>query len=299
VTVAPAVQAHGLGKRFRRHWALRDCTLEVPAGRVVGLVGVNGAGKTTLLHLLVGLTAPTEGRAAVLGGSPAADAGQLGRVGFLAQSAPLYPSFSIADHLRLGKATNPGWDAGVAAERIESLCLDPRQRAGQLSGGQRAQVALTLALAKRPELLVLDEPVSSLDPLARRGFLQTLMAAVADQGMTVVLSSHLIADLERVCDHVVVLAGGRVRLAGDVEDLLAGHRLLSGPRRDLGRMPEGQRVVQATHSDRQTSVLVRTSEPVLDPAWSVASVGLEDLVLAYMASPAGTRDQRSDLAVVR
>jgi ABC-2 type transport system ATP-binding protein len=284
--VTAAVATHGLGKRYgHRRWALRDCTLTLPAGKVVGLVGVNGAGKTTLLHLAVGLLRPTAGRITVLGDPPAAGPKQLARVGFLAQDAPVYPTLSVADHLLLGRHHNGAWDHDLATARIDRLGLDPGQHAGRLSGGQRAQLALTLAIAKRPDVLILDEPVARLDPLARHAFLQGLMEAVADQDLTVVLSSHLLADVERVCDHLVVLAHGQVRVAGDVEDLLAAHRLLSGPRRDPRTLPTDQQVVQASHSDRQTTLLVRTDRPILDPAWTVAEIGLEELVLAYMAAP--------------
>jgi ABC-2 type transport system ATP-binding protein len=274
----------GLGKRYRRLWALTNCTLSIPAGHVVGLVGPNGAGKTTLLNLAVGLLAPTTGTIEVLGGPPA---GRLPKIGFLAQDAPVYAGLSVADHLALGAHLNPGWDAGLARGRIDRLDLDPAQKAGTLSGGQRAQLALTLAIAKRPELLILDEPVASLDPLARREFLQDLMEAVAEQELSVVLSSHLVADLERVCDYLIVLVGSRVRVAGPVEELLASHHLLSGPRRDPATLPDGQQVISASHTDRQTTLLVRTGGPVLDPAWSVSQVGLEDLVLAYMSQAAG------------
>jgi ABC-2 type transport system ATP-binding protein len=282
--VTAAVEAHGLGKRYgRRRWALRDCTLRIPTDRVVGLVGVNGAGKSTLLHLAVGLLRPSAGSITVLGRSPAAGPAALARVGFVAQDAPLYPALTVADHLSLGRHLNPGWDGGAAAARVAALGLDRDQPAGRLSGGQRAQLALTLAVAKRPDVLVLDEPVASLDPLARREFLQGLMTAVADADLTVVLSSHLLADVERVCDHLVVLDGGRVQVAGDIDDLLARHRMLTGPRRDPRRLPPGQHVVQASHTERQSRLLVRTDEPVHDPAWTVDDVGLEDLVLAYMA----------------
>ena len=281
-TASAVVAAVGLGKRYRRRWALRDCTLTLPAGRVAGLVGPNGAGKTTLLHLAVGLLDPTAGDIEVLGAEPAESPAQLGRVGFVAQETPLYPTLSVADHLRLGAWLNPGWDDALAQRRIDALGLDRDQRAGKLSGGQRAQLALTLAIAKRPELLVLDEPVASLDPLARREFLQHLMEAVAEHGMTVVLSSHLVADLERVCDHVIVLANGRVQIAGDVEEILGCHHRLTGPRRDESRLPADQLVVEASHTDRQSTYVVRTDQPILDPAWTVEPVGLEDLVLAYM-----------------
>ena len=230
--MSTVLEARGLGKRYGRRWALRDCTLSVPAGRVVGLVGPNGAGKTTLLNLAVGLLAASAGALEVLGSQPAAGVEQLGRVGFVAQETPVYASLTVADHLRVGAWMNPGWDAGMARARVEKLGLDPRQRAGKLSGGQRAQLALTLALAKRPELLILDEPVASLDPLARREFLQHLMEAVAEHELSVLLSSHLVADLERVCDHLVVLVASRVQVAGDVDELLASHHRLSGARRD-------------------------------------------------------------------
>src|ERR1700691_148428 len=227
-----AVEARGLGKRYRRRWALTDCTLSIPAGHVVGLVGPNGAGKTTLLSLAVGLLAPDAGTIEVIGGTPGADPAQLARVGYLAQDAPVYAGLSVADHLNLGARLNPGWDAGLARGRVDRLDLDLGQKAGTLSGGQRAQLALTLAVAKRPELLVLDEPVASLDPLARREFLQDLMEAVAEQELSVVLSSHLVADLGRGCDHLIVLAGSRWRVAGPVKALLSAPHLLTGPRRD-------------------------------------------------------------------
>ncbi|HUB74852.1 MAG TPA: ABC transporter ATP-binding protein [Solirubrobacteraceae bacterium] len=282
----PALATCDLGKRYGRRWALSGCTLEVPAGHVAGLVGPNGAGKTTLLHLAVGLLAPSAGSIAVLGeevdGAPA----QLARVGFVAQDTPLYPSLSVAEHVRLGAALNPGWDAALARARIERLGLEGAQRAGTLSGGQRAQLALTLAVAKRPELLVLDEPVASLDPLARREFLQGLMEFTAEHTVSVVLSSHLVADLERVCDYAILLADGRVALAGEVDELLASHRRLSGPRRDGARLPASQQVIEESHTERQSTLLVRSEEPIVDPAWSVEEVGLEEIVLAYMGAPA-------------
>jgi ABC-2 type transport system ATP-binding protein len=281
--VNAVIAASGLGKAYRRAWALRDCTLAIPEGHVVGLVGPNGAGKTTLLRLATGMLTPTRGTITVLGERPAAGPAQLARVGFVAQDTAVYVRLTVADHLRLGAWLNPGWDAGLARQRIGQLALDPKQRAGSLSGGQRAQLALTLAMAKRPELLILDEPVASLDPLARREFLRGLMEAVAEQGLSVVLSSHLVADLERVCDYLVVLVASRVRVAGEVGDLLASHHRLSGPRRAPGTLPAGQEVITESHTDKQTSLLVRTDGPVLDPAWAVQPVSLEDLVLAYMS----------------
>jgi ABC-2 type transport system ATP-binding protein len=298
--VTAVLDARGLGKRYRSRWALRDCTLSVPAGRVAGLVGPNGAGKTTLLHLAVGLLEPTAGTIEVLGGRPAEGPAQLARVGFVAQDTPVYPGLSVADHLRLGAHLNPGWDGDYARRRIERTGLDPGQRAGKLSGGQRAQLALTLAIAKRPELLILDEPVASLDPLARREFLQDLMEAVVEQELTVVLSSHLVADLERVCDYLIVLAASRVQVAGEVDALLAGHHRLIGGRRDPASLPDGQQVIQASHTDRQSTMIVQTRHPVLDPAWTVEQLSLEDLVLAYMSQAAdGTSSRRPALEVQR
>jgi ABC-2 type transport system ATP-binding protein len=294
------LEAHGLGKRYRRLWALSDCTLDVPAGRVVGLVGPNGAGKTTLLNLAVGLLTPTAGTIEVLGGRPAADAAQLAKVGYVAQDTPTYAGLSVEDHLRLGARLNPGWDDALARRRVERLGLDLAQRAGKLSGGQRAQLALTLGVAKRPELLILDEPISSLDPLARREFLQDLMEAVAEHEFSVVLSSHLVSDLERVCDHLIVLVASRVQLAGDIETLLATHHRLTGARRDPATLPADQHVVAASHTDRQTTLLVRTDARIHDPAWTVGQLSMEDLVLAYMGhATATTNHHRPALEVLR
>jgi ABC-2 type transport system ATP-binding protein len=266
---------------------------------VAGLVGPNGAGKTTLLHLATGLLAPTSGTIEVLGGTPGAGPAQLAKVGFVAQDTPTYAGLSVTDHLRLGAHLNPGWDAGLARRRIEQLGLDPAQKAGKLSGGQRAQLALTLALAKRPELLILDEPVASLDPLARREFLQVLMEAVAEQEVSVLLSSHLVADLERVCDYVIVLIASRVQVAGEVEQLLATHHLLTGPQRDPATLPAGQQIIHASHTDRQTTLLVRTDTPIYDPAWTVGQVGLEDMVLAYMRQAVTIPTRTSPVEVQR
>jgi ABC-2 type transport system ATP-binding protein len=298
--VTAVLQAQGLGKKYGRRWALSECTLDVPAGRVVGLVGPNGAGKSTLLNLAVGLLAQTTGTIEVLGGPPAASTAQLAKVGFVAQDTPTYARLSIADHLRLGARLNPGWDDKVAQTRIQRLGLDPKQRAGKLSGGQRAQLALTLGIAKRPELLILDEPVASLDPLARREFLQDLMEAVAEQELSVVLSSHLVSDVERSCDYLIVLVDSRVQVADDIETLLATHYRLTGPRRDQANLPANQHVISASHTDRQSTLLIRTEAPILDPAWTVSQLTLEDVVLAYMSQPtAADHNHRPVLEVHR
>lgn len=277
------LDARSLGKRYRGRWALQGCTMSIPAGRVTGLVGPNGAGKSTLLNLATGLLAPTTGSISVCGAPPAKDRAQLAKVGFVAQDTPLYGTFSVADHLRLGARLNPRWDDASARRRLRQLGLDPKQRVERLSGGQRAQLALTLTLARRPDLLLLDEPVASLDPLARREFLQVLMQEVAERDVSVVLSSHVVSDLERVCDYLAILVDSHIRAVGDVETLLATHHRLTGPRRDIKTLQRGLHVVTASHTDRQTTLVVRTEESIFDPAWTVSGLGLEDVVLAYMA----------------
>jgi ABC-2 type transport system ATP-binding protein len=294
-----AIETDRLTKRYGRRAALSECTVSIPAGKVVGLVGPNGAGKTTLLHLAAGLLEPSAGRIAVFGRRPAENAAQLARVGFVAQNTPLYASMSVADHLQLGRWVNSTWDDHVARQRVEKLGLDMAQKAGTLSGGQRAQLALTLAIAKRPDLLILDEPVASLDPLARREFLQALMGVVSEQGVSVVLSSHLVADLERVCDYLVVLVASRVQVAGEIEDLLSTHHRLTGVRRDRLRPPSDWEIIEETATERQSTLVVRHERPVLDPAWTLEPLDLEDLVLAYMGRAAGDgRTQRRTLAGV-
>jgi ABC-2 type transport system ATP-binding protein len=277
------LETEGLGKRYGHRQALADCDLSVPAGRIVGLVGPNGAGKSTLLGLACGLIAPTEGTIRVLGDQPAGSANQLARVGFVAQDTPVYAGLSIADHLRMGAGLNPHWDDELARSRIRQLGLDPKQKAGRLSGGQRAQLALTIAAAKRPKLLVFDEPVAALDPLARRAFLQNLMEFVVELDVSVVLSSHLLADLERVCDYLIVLDSGQVQLAGEVDELLAAHYRLVGARGDFDSPAPGVEVITAEHSERQSTLVVRSTTGAAPRSTvSTEHLSLEDLVLAYM-----------------
>ena len=280
-----ALETTGLGKRYGRLWALQDCTLALPVGRVAALVGPNGAGKTTLLHLIAGLAQPDAGEVLVLGETPGDNTRLLARVGFVAQETPLYPDFTAADLVTMGGKLNRRWDADMARARLARLGIPLDRPTGRLSGGQRAQVALALALAKRPDLLLLDEPVASLDPLARREFLQALMGAVADDGTTVLLSSHLVFDLERVCDYLIVLHTARVQVLGAVEELLAHHKILVGPRRPVGPIGGVAAVVRESHTGKQTTLLVRTAGPIHDPVWTVDDVSLEDLVLAYLANP--------------
>ena len=285
-----ALETHGLGRRYGSQWALRDCTLEIPRGSVTALVGPNGAGKTTLLRLAVGLTRPSAGSVHVLGLDPHADAAEaLPRVGFLAQEHPLYGGFRIEEMLRVGRELNPGWDDDAARARIAELDLPLKKKVRSLSGGQRAQVALTLALAKRPELLLLDEPVASLDPLARREFLQSVLEAVAEREMTVVLSSHILADLERVCDHLVILATGSTQLVGSIEEIVASHRLLTGPRDGAEDVTRTHEVIRESHAERQSTLLVRANGHVYDARWTVHELDLEEIVLAYLGQDAARR----------
>ena len=276
-----AISTQELGKRYGSKWALRDCTIDVPEGSVTALVGPNGAGKTTLLQLAVGLTRPSAGDVTVLGLSPR-DPALLARVGFVGQEHPLHRGFTVAETMKLGRKLNPGWDDALAHERLQRLDLPLDHTVGRLSGGQGAQVALTVALAKRPELLLLDEPVASLDPLARREFLNGLMEAVSETGLTVILSSHIVAELERVCDHLVILAHARAELAGPIDEILAGHRLLTGPRTDAGAVARMHDVIRERHTERQTTLLVRADGHVYDADWELHEVDLDEIVLAYL-----------------
>jgi ABC-type multidrug transport system ATPase subunit len=285
-----ALETELLGKRYGKTWALRDCSLSLPTGSISALVGPNGAGKTTLLHMAVGLMRPDAGEVRVFGQVPSGHTEALSDIGFVAQDTPLYRDFTAADLITMGDKLNRRWDAALARERLGQLGVPMDKQVGKLSGGQRAQVALALALAKRPRLLLLDEPIASLDPLARHEFMQTLMGAVADTGATVLLSSHLLTDLERVCDHLVLLRTAHVQLVGPVDDLLAEHRVLVGPRSEPPVIPGVAEVVRASHTERQSTLLVRIAGTLDAPAWTVRDVVLEDLVLAYLN--AGTSQAR-------
>ncbi|MEU5281808.1 ABC transporter ATP-binding protein [Streptomyces asoensis] len=317
-----ALAATALGKRFGRRggWALRDCTFRLPAGRVCAVVGPNGAGKSTLLALAAGLLAPTEGRVTVLGTDPAS---ARTRVAHVAQDKPLYPQLSVAETLLVGADLNPGrWDAEAAGRIVAAGGLDPAKKIRSLSGGQRTRVALALALAKRPELLLLDEPLADLDPLARHELMGTLMAQAARYGTTIVMSSHVVAELEDSCDHLLLVGAGRVRLAGEIDDLLAAHTRVStladpartapadasadgpttgspdgsptgapdGPATGApgspGVVPElaAHTVVESRVTGRQLTALVRPGGPLAD-GWRTSAPSLEDLVLAYLRNP--------------
>ena len=279
--MTPVLDARGLGKRFRRDWGLRDCTLAIPEGAIVGLAGPNAAGKSTLLALAAGLLAPTEGSIAVLGRDPLRDPSVLAEVGYLPQGAPLYRSFTVGETTEFARRTNPDLDTEIVAKLLTRL--DSRTKIGALSAGDRTQLALALVLGKRPRLLLLDEPFAGLDPLAGREFLQLLMDGVAETAPTVVIASHVTADIERVCDDIVLLTDGRVRLEGHIESLLESHRILMGPRRPIGAIRGVREIVRERHSDRQLTLLVLSDGPIVDPSWTVDRVGLEELLLAYMA----------------
>lgn len=282
---ADAIETRGLGKRFASTWALQDCTITVPAGRVSGMVGANGAGKTTLLRMLAGVSRPSAGSALVNGHEPGDDAVFLRDVGYLAQEVPLYRRWTTEDHLELGAHLNPRWDDASTRDRLRRLAIPFDRPMLALSGGMRAQVALALALGKRPKVLLLDEPVAALDPLARREFLSSLAAAVAEGDLTVLLSSHLLADLERVCDHLILLSASRAVICEDIDELLASHRVLHGPLRDRAAIRARHDVIDEVRTERQVTVTVRLRGAVLDPAWEVEPIGLEDIVLAYLANP--------------
>lgn len=277
-----ALSLQGLGHRYRGdRWALRDVTISVPAGQIVALIGPNGSGKTTLLNLAAGLLDPSSGVVEVAGAPPAR---QLAHIGYVAQDAPLWPRLSVADVLEIGACTNPRFDGQLAQDRVRSLSIPPNARIHTLSGGQRAQVALTLVLAKRPSLLLLDEPLANLDPLARRDFLTSMFNACVEDGIAVLFSSHVVAELERICDHLILLRAGRVQLAGDIDELRAGHRVVRGPLH--WSEVAGPSVVSTSDAPGQTVALVRV-EPGLEigPGLDASPPTFEELTLGYLAEP--------------
>jgi ABC-2 type transport system ATP-binding protein len=283
------IETSGLGKRYGDAWALRECTLAIPAGHLAALVGPNGAGKTTLMNMTAGLAVPTAGTVAVLGGQPAGSLAALDGIAFVAQDAPVYGNLSGADMLHLTANLNRSFDREFARARLAELGIGLKKKCGKLSGGQQAQLALTLALARRPRLLILDEPLSALDPLARQDFLATVMTAMADDGVSVLLSSHALAELDRVADYLVVLSGGAVRLDGETDDVLACHRVLTGPAAEADAFAGQFHVVQDRRGGAQAHLLVRMPDPDAPPArvgWEAHPVGLEELVLAYLRAPA-------------
>jgi ABC-2 type transport system ATP-binding protein len=283
------IEASGLGRRYGGTWALRDCTVAIPAGHVAALVGPNGAGKTTLLNLAAGLAAPSAGDVTVLGGRPAGSPVALDGIAFVAQDTPMYKNLSARDMLHLTRNLNRRFDQQYAESRLGELGIPLKRKAGKLSGGQQAQLALTLALARRPRLLVLDEPMAMLDPVARHDFMASVMTAMAADGVSVVLSSHVLAELERVADYLILMSRGRVQLTGEVDDVLASHRLLTGPAAEADRYAERLSVVHARRGEAQAHLLVRaTADDPVPPGWEAHPVGLEELALAYLREPAAT-----------
>jgi ABC-2 type transport system ATP-binding protein len=277
------IEAVDLGRRYGNKWALRDCTVAIPEGHLVALVGPNGAGKSTLLNLVVGLTLPTAGQVRVLGGAAAGSVAAREGIAFVAQDMPLYRNLSVSDMLHLTGNLNLRFDTAYARRRLSELGIDDNHKAGKLSGGQQAQLALTLALARHPRLLVLDEPTAPLDPVARHDFMATVLTAMADDGVSVVLSSHILTELERVTDYLVLISDGRVRVNDEVESLLACHRLVSAATCEQLHGIDGE-VIESNTMGTQTHQLVRLTSPevALPPECETRPVGLEELSLAYL-----------------
>ena len=280
------IETVALGKNYGRTWALRDCTFAIPEGHLAALVGPNGAGKTTLLHLLVGLTTAAAGTATVLGGLPVGSRAALDGIAFVAQDTPVYTNLTAANMIRIARNLNRSFDLAYARARLGELDIPLDRKAAKLSGGMRAQLALTLALARRPRLLVLDEPLAALDPLARHDFMGTVLAAVSEDGVSVLLSSHVLAELERVADFLVLLTRGQVRVAAEVEDLVRSHRLLTGPADSADWIAGQLDVVQDQRAAAQAHLLVRAHDPddPVPPGWEAHPVSMEELVLAYLRS---------------
>ena len=280
------IETNGLGKQYGGSWALRDCTVAIPEGSLAALVGPNGAGKTTLMQMLTGLAVPSAGTATVLGGQAGSEAA-LDGIAFVAQDTPMYKNLSAGDLLHLTKNLNRSFDPQYAQARLAELGIPLKKKSGRLSGGQQAQLALTLALARRPRLLVLDEPLAMLDPLARHDFMAVVLAAMTDDGVSILLSSHALPELERVADYLVLLSRGEVQLAGEVEDLLASHRLLTGPAAEADAYARRLHVVLDRRAAAQAHLLIRTGETPqpATPGWEAHPVSLEELVMAYLRSP--------------
>ena len=280
------IEVTGLGKRYGKRWALQDCSLSMPAGHVVALVGPNGAGKTTLLHCAIGLVEPSTGHATVLDGLVAGSPQALDRVAFVAQDAPLYKYLSVTQMIELTRCLNRTFDITLIKQRLDGLGIGLDQKVGKLSGGQQAQLALALALARHPELLVLDEPLARLDPLARYEFMGVVMTAVAEEGLSVVLSSHVVSELERVANYLIVLNSGRVQIASEIDELMQSHWLLTGPADEIDEMCRAFPVVETYRGDRQARLLVRSFDTSnIGQNWEATAVTLEELILAYLRDP--------------
>jgi ABC-2 type transport system ATP-binding protein len=287
VNASIAVETVGLGKRYRGNWALRDCRLTIPAGKIVALIGPNGAGKSTLLNILAGLTAPTEGSATILDGIPAGSQRARELVSFVAQDLPVYTDLKVRDHLRVARDLNLHWDDERAAERLTSLGIPLDRKAGKLSGGQQAQLALTLALARRPRVLLLDEPMARLDPVARHDFLGFLVTVAYEERISVLFSSHVLPELEKIASYLVLLSRGAVQVTGPADDLVDAHRLLTGPAAEADELAAELNAIRVQAGSRQAHLLARYAG---DPpsGWDAREVTMEELVLAYLREPAAT-----------
>lgn len=293
----PVLETAGLSKRFRRTWGLHDCTLSIPPGKVAALVGPNGAGKTTLLRMAAGLLRPTSGTIEVLGEAPChEDAGLLARVGYLDQDRPLYRGFRVEEMFRFGEGTNPSWDMDAAHSYVDQLGIPLRNRVDSLSSGQQAQVALTMSLAKRPELLILDEPAAALDPVAREDLLRLLMRQVAECGTSVVLSTHALGDVDSICDYLVILSHSKVILADELEFVVESHRYLTAPMSATPVLPDGATIIDTRTSSRDVTHLVRMSLPTADETWQISEASLDEIIMAYLrlrADAVGTYERES------
>lgn len=284
MSAAPVVELRGVTKEYRRKIALRDCTLAIPPGRVVALVGSNGAGKSTMLRIMAGLTSPSSGDVSIFGHSGALDTvSQLSRVGYLDQDRPLYRGFRVSEMLRAAARSNEHWNEQLAKDYLAQLGIGLDQRIRHLSGGQSAQVALTLCLATTPELLILDEPAAALDPAARQDLLQLLMQQVSGGNVSVVLSTHALDDVIAICDYLVVVAHGRVVVADDLEFILQSHRLMRATTTH-NLWPEGAVVIEDRRGTRDGMVLLRMELPVTDGRVALEEPTLDEIVLAYMRS---------------
>lgn len=278
------IETQGLSKRYGSFWALKDCTIFVPQGSICALVGPNGAGKSTLLKLLAGLNTPSEGNIAINGKMPEQSEEFLAEVGYLAQEIPLYKNLSVEDHINLGKRLSSKWDEDAVRSKLQELEIPFNRAVGSLSGGQESQVGLALALAKKPRILLLDEPVAALDPLARHDFLTSLTEAVAEGNLTVIMSSHLLADLEQVCDHLIILGFGRTQVCDTIDDVLRTHRLIVGTRQAALKLPSGYTAIVETHTPKQSTLLVRNEKGIFGlPGWDVHNVRIEEVALGYLA----------------
>jgi ABC-2 type transport system ATP-binding protein len=285
-----AIETRNLGKRYRDTWALQDCTLAIPAGHIVALVGPNGAGKTTLLHCAVGLCIPTTGTISILGGIVAGSQDALDQVGFVAQDSPLHKHLTVASMVEITQNLNERFSSAQAKERLKSLDIPLRRKVGKLSGGQQAQLALTLSLARSPSLLVLDEPLARLDPLARHAFMAVVMSAVAETNISVLFSSHVISELERVADYLILLNGGQLQVAGVIDDIMATHKVLTGPAHDLDRAGQGLTVIETQQAGRHAQMIIRSPMRTdLPDGWEASQASLEELVLAYLREPSASR----------